>query len=268
MPDRPRIISPASSGGDDDGNIRPQRLHDIIGQEKIVESLQIAVDAAKGRHEPLGHLLFYGPPGLGKTTFSLVLANEMGVNLKITAGPMIDRAGDLAAILTHLRANDILFIDQIYKLGHGVEEILHPAMEDFALDVATGKGHGAKTIRLRLPKFTVIGATTRLALLSEPLQLRFDRIYRFDFYSSEAMTEFVKRLARAMKVEIDAEGANEIGRRGRGTPRIVLRLFKTVRDYAQVRAVGKINASVAREALDLAGIDPFGLDNPFRPTSP
>jgi Holliday junction DNA helicase RuvB len=261
VPDSPRIISPAASGDDDDGNIRPQRLRDIIGQEKVVESLQIAVDAAKGRHEPLAHLLFYGPPGLGKTTLSHVLANEMGVNMKITAGPWIELAGDLAVILTHLRTNDILFIDQINRLGHGVEEILYPAMENFVLDVATGKGAGSKTIRLHLPKFTVIGATTRLALLREPLRLRFDRIYRFDFYSLESMTEFVRRVARAMKVEIDAEGANVIGRRGRGTPRIALRLFKTVRDYAQVHATSKISAGVAREALELAGIDPLELDD-------
>ena len=261
MTDEQRIVSPAASNNDDDGNIRPQRLHDIIGQENVVERLQIAVDAAKGRQDPLEHLLFYGPPGLGKTTLSHVMANEMGVNLRITAGPSIERAGDLAAILTHLRANDILFIDEIHRLGHAVEEILYPAMEDFALDIVTGKGPGAKNLRLRLPKFTIVGATTRLDRLSGPLRTRFGGIYRLDFYTLEAMTQIVTRGARVMKIEIDTEGAIEIGRRGRGTPRIALRLLKSVRDYAQVRAEGHIDASVAREALDLAGVDPLGLDD-------
>jgi Holliday junction DNA helicase RuvB len=189
------------------------------------------------------------------------MANEMGVNLRITAGPSIERAGDLAAILTHLRANDILFIDEIHRLGRAVEEIMYPAMEDFALDIVTGKGPGAKNLRLKLPKFTVIGATTRLALLSGPLRTRFDRIYRLDFYSLDAMTQIVTRGARVMKIDIDPGGATEIGRRGRGTPRIALRLLKSVRDYAQVRAGGKINVDVAREALDLAGVDPLGLDD-------
>ncbi len=256
-----RVVSGKKRSDDPDNLIRPQRLSDITGQERIVESLQIAVGAAKVRKDPLEHLLFYGPPGLGKTTLSHVMANEMGVNIRITAGPSIERAGDLAAILTHLREGDILFIDEIHRLGRAVEEILYPAMEDFALDIVTGKGPGAKNIRLQLPKFTVVGATTRLALLTAALRTRFVGIYRLDFYSLEAMITIVKRAARVMHIQIDQEGAEEIARRARGTPRIGLRLLKSVRDYAQVRADGHITAQVARDALDLAEVDPLGLDD-------
>jgi len=256
-----RVVTPAKLPEDPDSNIRPSRLKDIIGQDRIIESLKIAVDAAKGRKEPLDHLLFYGPPGLGKTTLSHVMANEMGVNLRITAGPSIERAGDLAAILTHLREGDILFIDEIHRLGKAVEEILYPAMEDYALDIVTGKGPGAKNLRLHLPKFTAIGATTRLSLLTTALQTRFVGVYRLDLYSPEAMQIIVIRAARVLGVGIDAEGAHEIAYRGRGTPRIALRLLKRVRDYAQVRAQGKIDGAVAKSALDLAGIDLLGLDD-------
>jgi Holliday junction DNA helicase RuvB len=256
-----RIVSGKRRTDDQDGNIRPQKLSDIIGQQRIVESLQISVAAAKARKDPLDHLLFYGPPGLGKTTLAHVMANEMGVNIRITAGPSIERAGDLAAILTHLREGDILFIDEIHRLGRAVEEILYPAMEDFALDIVTGKGPGAKNIRLKLPHFTVVGATTRLALLTAALRTRFVGIHRLDFYDLDAMIYIVTRAARVMAVTIEPEGAAEIGRRARGTPRIGLRLLKSVRDFAQVRAQGIITAQVARDALDLANIDPLGLDD-------
>ncbi len=256
-----RMVSGKKQSDDHDDGLRPRRLKDITGQERIIESLQIAVDAAKVRKEPLDHLLFYGPPGLGKTTLSHVMANEMGVNIRITAGPSIERAGDLAAILTHLREGDILFIDEIHRLGRAVEEIMYPAMEDFALDIVTGKGPGAKNLRLHLPRFTVVGATTRLALLTAALRTRFVGIYRLDFYSLDAMILIVTRAARVMAVPIDAKGAEEIARRGRGTPRIGLRLLKSVRDYAQVRAQGSITAQVAHDALDLMNVDPLGLDD-------
>jgi holliday junction DNA helicase RuvB len=254
-----RIVS--GKERDDDPNIRPQRLADIIGQEQIIERLQIAVSAAKNRKEPLDHLLFYGPPGLGKTTLSNVMAKEMGVKMNPTAGPSIERAGDLAAILTRMTKGEILFIDEIHRLGRAIEEILYPAMEDFKLDIVTGKGPGAKNIRLNLPQFTVVGATTRLDMLSSPLRTRFVGIYRLDYYSLEAMVTIVTRAARVLGVVIDLEGAQEIGRRARGTPRIALRLLKSVRDFAQVRAQGNINKTVAQDALDLMGVDPLGLDD-------
>lgn len=256
-----RVVSGKKRPEDQDGSIRPQRLGDIIGQERLIERLKIAVDAAKVRQEPLDHLLFYGPPGLGKTTFSHVMANEMNVNIKVTAGPAIERAADLAAILTNLRKGDILFIDEIHRLGRPVEEILYSAMEDFALDIVTGKGPGAKNIRLTLPRFTILGATTRLDLLTGPLRTRFGSIFRLDFYSVEAMTTIITRGGRVLKVSIDAEGAVEIARRARGTPRIGLRLLRSVRDYAQVRAGGAIDVKVANEALDLMDVDQLGLDD-------
>ncbi len=263
MSDQPpnRPVSPKPQPEDLDGNLRPGRLGDIIGQERLIESLKISVDAAKTRKEPLDHIMFYGPPGLGKTTLAHVMANEMGVNIRLTAGPSIERAGDLAAILTHLREGDVLFIDEIHRLGRAVEEILYPAMEDFALDIVTGKGPGAKNLRLHLPKFTVVGATTRLSMLSMALQTRFVGIYRLDIYDAQTLVRIVTRAARVLKVTIEAEGAMEIAQRGHGTPRIALRLLKRVRDFAQVRADGVITAEVARDALDLAGIDPLGLDD-------
>jgi Holliday junction DNA helicase RuvB len=244
-----------------DSALRPRRLAEMTGQERVVENLRILIEAAKARHEPLDHVLLYGPPGLGKTTFAHVIANEMDVNIRITAGPSIERAGDLAAILTHLREGDILFIDEIHRLGRAVEEVLYPAMEDFALDIVIGKGPSAKNVRLNLPRFTVIGATTRLALLTAPLRARFGAVYRLDFYSLPAMEDIVRRAAGLLQVEIEGDGITEIGSRARGTPRVALRLLKRVRDYAQVRAEGKITADVASEALDLLEIDPLGLDD-------
>ncbi len=256
-----RVISGKRRPEDQDGSLRPQFLKDIIGQENVVENLKILVDAAKARKEPLDHVLFYGPPGLGKTTLSHVMAKEMGTNIRITAGPSIERAGDLAAILTHLREGDVLFIDEIHRLGKAVEEILYPALEDFVLDIVVGKGPAAKNVRLSLPKFTVIGATTRLALMTAPLRARFPAVYHLDFYSLDAMNKIVIRAASVLNVPIDAEGAYEIASRSRQTPRVALRLLRRARDYAQVRADGTINANVADLALNLLGIDKLGLDD-------
>lgn len=212
------------------------------------------------RGEPIDHALFYGPPGLGKTSLAHVIANEMQANIRVTAGPSIERAGDLAAILTHLKKGDILFIDEVHRLGKAIEEILYPAMEDFKLDIVIGKGPAAKTVRLNLPRFTVIGATTRLALLAGPLRDRFGARYRLDYYEHDAMQKIVTRAAQMLKTEIKPEGASEIARRARGTPRIGLRLLRRVRDYAQTRADGIITLKVTQEALDLLNVDPLGLD--------
>ena len=241
--------------------LRPQSLAELIGQERVKENLGILIEAAKGRGEALDHVLFYGPPGLGKTTLSHLVANEMGVNIRVTAGPAIERAGDLAAILTNLRQGDVLFIDEVHRLGRAVEEILYPAMEDFALDIVIGKGPGARSVRLKLPRFTVIGATTRLALLTAPLRTRFGAVYRLDFYSQEATEAIVLRGARLLNVPIEDAGVVEIGRRARGTPRVALRLLRRVRDYAQVRADGAITVAVAAAALELLEIDALGLDD-------
>jgi len=244
-----------------DHALRPRSLDEMTGQGRVVENLRILIEAAKARQEPLDHVLLYGPPGLGKTTFAHVIANEMEVNIRITAGPSIERAGDLAAILTHLREGDVLFIDEIHRLGRAVEEVLYPAMEDFALDIVIGKGPSAKNVRLSLPRFTVIGATTRLALLTAPLRARFGAVYRLDFYSLEAMQDIVRRAAGLIDIPIDPDGIQEIASRARGTPRVALRLLKRVRDYAEVRAEGVITAEVASQALDLLEIDPLGLDD-------
>jgi Holliday junction DNA helicase RuvB len=244
-----------------EATLRPRKLTEYIGQEKVKENLQILIDAARVRKEPLEHLLFYGPPGLGKTTISGIVASEMNVNLRITSGPAIERAGDLVAILTNLKREDILFIDEIHRLNRTIEEVLYPAMEDFAVDLVTGKGPTAQSIHLKLPRFTIIGATTRLALLSSPLRDRFGAVYRLDFYSQEAMEQIVKRSALILKVDIDEEGASEVARRSRGTPRIANRLLKRVRDFAQVRAGGKITRPVASEALLRLDIDELGLDD-------
>ncbi len=244
-----------------DAALRPKFLNDIYGQEALVENLRILIEAAKSRNEALDHILFYGPPGLGKTSLSHVMANEMGVNIRITAGPVIERAGDLAAILTNLRKGDILFIDEVHRLGRAVEEVLYPAMEDFALDIVIGKGPTARNIRLKLPRFTVIGATTRLALMTAPLRARFGAVYRMDFYSKEALEHIIGRAAQMLNVEIEPDGTAEIARRARGTPRVALRLLRRVRDYAQVRAGGVITPEVAREALNLLEIDELGLDD-------
>lgn len=252
----------SSARRDDRENIalRPKWLRDMVGQDSLRDNLSIILEAAKLRGEPIDHVLFYGPPGLGKTSLAHVIANEMGANIRVTAGPSIERAGDLAAILTHLKKGDILFIDEVHRLGKAVEEILYPAMEDFVLDIVIGKGPAAKTVRLNLPRFTVIGATTRLSLLAGPLRDRFGARFRLDFYSQEALEHIVTRAAAMLKIAIEADGAREIAKRARGTPRIVLRLLRRVRDYAQTRADGRITATVTREALELMNIDHLGLD--------
>lgn len=256
-----RLVNPDSQGDDRlDQALRPRLLVDMIGQENVKENLAILIEAAQQRSDPLDHVLFYGPPGLGKTTLAHILANEMGVNVKITSGPAIERAGDLAAILTNLRAGDILFIDEVHRLGRIVEEVLYPAMEDFALDIIIGKGPSARSIRLKLPRFTVIGATTRLALVTAPLRARFGAVYRLDFYSLDAMQQIVQRAARFLGVQAEVEGVEEIARRGRGTPRVALRLLRRVRDYAQVRGDGTIDRKIAEQALDLLNVDQLGLD--------
>jgi Holliday junction DNA helicase RuvB len=257
-----RMISPEAKPDDRiDQALRPTQLNEIIGQDQVKENLSILIDAAKQRNESLDHVLFYGPPGLGKTTLSHVLANEMGVNIRITSGPAIEKAGDLAAILTNLRAGDILFIDEIHRLGRAVEEILYPAMEDFALDIIIGKGPSARSIRLKLPNFTVIGATTRLALVTAPLRARFGAVYRLDYYDLDAMRKIVNRAANLLNVPFYDDGITEISHRARGTPRVALRLLRRVRDYAQVRADGIITTEVAMGALDLLNVDAAGLDD-------
>jgi Holliday junction DNA helicase RuvB len=243
-----------------DSSLRPRRLDDFVGQAVIKDNLGIAIAAAKGRDEPLDHVLLYGPPGLGKTTLAHIIAVEMGVNIRITSGPAIERTGDLAAILTNLRDQDVLFIDEIHRLSRAVEEVLYPAMEDFAIDIIIGKGPGARSLRLNLPPFTLIGATTRFALLSPPLRDRFGAIHRLDFYDPTAIETILKRSARILQIEADTEGLREIARRARGTPRVANRLLKRVRDYAQVMADGVITKAVAVAALSKLEVDHIGLD--------
>ena len=241
-------------------SLRPERLSEMIGQTRVKDNLQILIEAARKREESVDHILFYGPPGLGKTTLAHVVSNEMNVNIKVTAGPAIERQGDLAAILTNLRAGDVLFVDEIHRLGRVLEEVLYPAMEDFALDIVIGKGPSARSIRLNLPHFTVIGATTRLALMTAPLRARFGALFRLDYYDIESMEAIVLRAAELLKVEVDVDGISQIARRARATPRVALRLLRRVRDYAQVRADGVITGSVANDALGLLDVDEIGLD--------
>ena len=243
-----------------DRTLRPRRLEEYVGQERVKENLRVGVDAARMRGEPLDHTLLYGPPGLGKTTLAHILGQEMGVNVKITSGPAIERAGDLAAVLTSLEQSDILFIDEIHRLSRIVEEVLYPALEDFAIDLVIGKGPGARSMRLHLKPFTLVGATTRYAMMSAPLRDRFGAVYRLDFYSAEEAQTILQRSARIMGVPAEEEGLGEIARRSRGTPRVANRLLRRVRDFAQVRADGMISRDVALEALAMLEVDSLGLD--------
>jgi len=259
-----RIISPQPQEEEEivlDRAFRPQRLADLVGQHRVRENLAILIAAARQRSEALDHVLLYGPPGLGKTTLSHIIANEMEMPIRVTSGPAIERAGDLAAILSNMREKEVLFIDEVHRLGRAVEEILYPAMEDFALDFVIGKGPSARSIRLKLPRFTVVGATTRLALLTAPLRARFGITCRVEFLDQESLETIVRRAARVLNVEMDDAGAAEIARRSRGTPRVALRLFKRVRDFAQVRADGRITAEIAGEAMRLLDVDECGLDD-------
>ena len=260
--DEDRIITSTMKNEDIDveNSLRPKSLDDYLGQEKAKEQLKIFIEAAKSRNEQLDHVLLYGPPGLGKTTLASIIANEMGVNLRITSGPAIERAGDLAAILTNLNENDVLFIDEIHRINRSVEEVLYSAMEDFCLDIIIGKGPSARSIRLDLPKFTLICATTRAGMLTNPLRDRFGVICKLDYYTVDELAKIVVRSSEILGAEIQIGGATEIARRSRGTPRIANRLLKRVRDYAQVRADGNITDDVANKALELLGVDSLGLD--------
>ncbi|MDD3619428.1 MAG: Holliday junction branch migration DNA helicase RuvB [Desulfobulbaceae bacterium] len=243
-----------------DVDLRPRKLKDYIGQEQLKRSLSVFIRAARNRGEPLDHTLFHGFPGLGKTTLAYIIANEMGAGIKVTSGPVIERPGDLAAILTSLQGGDVLFIDEIHRLNHVVEEILYPAMEDYQLDLVIGQGPGARSVKMDLPRFTLVGATTRTGLLTPPLRDRFGVILRLDFYSAEELVAIIKRSARLMDIAIDEEGALELGRRSRGTPRIANRLLRRVRDFSEVGGHPKINKQVADEALNILAVDRYGLD--------
>lgn len=257
-----RPISPQSLEDDSnyDANLRPRGFDEYIGQDQVKENLKVGIAAARGRGEVLDHVLFHGPPGLGKTSLAYIIAREMGVNIRATSGPVIERPGDLAALLTNLEHGDILFIDEIHRLNHVVEEVLYPAMEDYQIDILIGQGPAARSMKLALKPFTLIGATTRSGLLTSPLRDRFGAIFRLDFYSPQALAEIIKRSASILDVAADDAGVGEIARRSRGTPRIANRLLRRVRDYAQVRASGKITRTVTEEALKMLEVDPIGLD--------
>jgi Holliday junction DNA helicase RuvB len=244
-----------------DNSLRPQKLADYIGQDQVKKSLGIFIQAALGRGEPLDHALFHGFPGLGKTTLSYIIANEMGAGIKVTSGPVIEKQGDLAAILTSLQEGDVLFIDEIHRLNHAVEEVLYPAMEDFQLDLIIGQGPGARSVKMDLPRFTLVGATTRTGLLTPPLRDRFGVVLRLEFYSPEELVTIVQRSARILGMTIDQTGALELGKRSRGTPRIANRLLRRVRDFAEVGRHAVVDSVVANAALNLLGVDQFGLDD-------
>ncbi len=252
----PQKLEPRS-----DNSLRPQKLTEYIGQEQVRKSLTIFIQAALGRGEPLDHVLFHGFPGLGKTTLSYIIANEMGAGVKVTSGPVIEKQGDLAAILTSLQEGDVLFIDEIHRLNHAVEEVLYPAMEDFQLDLIIGQGPGARSVKMDLPKFTLVGATTRTGLLTPPLRDRFGVVLRLEFYSPEELVTIVERSGKILGMNIDPSGALELGRRSRGTPRIANRLLRRVRDYAEVGGHPVVDSVVANGALNLLGVDEFGLDD-------
>lgn len=244
-----------------EGSLRPKQLDDYIGQSKIKENLKIYIEAAKKRQDPLDHVLFYGPPGLGKTTLAGIIASEMQVNMKVTSGPAIEKPGEMAAILNNLKEGDVLFVDEIHRLNRQVEEVLYPAMEDYAIDIMIGKGQAARSIRLDLPKFTLIGATTRAGLLTAPLRDRFGIIHRLEFYTPEELQQIILHSARILEAPVDFDGAMEMARRSRGTPRLANRILKRVRDFAQVKYDGVITKDVAVTALNLMDVDPMGLDH-------
>jgi Holliday junction DNA helicase RuvB len=257
-----RIVS-AAAGVEDaslDSSLRPRRLDEYIGQERVKDNLRIAIEAAQKRGEPLDHVLLHGPPGLGKTTLACILAAEMGAQVRITSGPAIERPADIAAILTNLEPHDVIFIDEIHRLSRAVEEVLYPAMEDFALDLVIGKGPGARSVRLALPRFTLIGATTRYAMVSPPLRDRFGAVYRLDFYDEPALGQIVRRSAAVLGVRIEDDAVADVARRSRGTPRVANRLLRRVRDYAEVKGGGIVTGVLAREALARLEIDELGLD--------
>jgi holliday junction DNA helicase RuvB len=257
-----RVITPSRVEDDAqyEAGLRPRRLDDYIGQDRIRENLQVSIAAAKMRAEALDHVLLYGPPGLGKTTLATVIANELGVAIRTTAGPVIEKPGDLAGILSNLQAHEVLFIDEIHRLAPAIEEILYPAMEDFELDIVIGQGPGARSVKVPIERFTLVGATTRTGLLTSPLRSRFGIVHRLDFYSAEDIEEIVRRSARILGVEITDDAAAEVGRRSRGTPRIANRLLRRVRDYAQVKGDGRVTRDIARLAMDLLEVDEHGFD--------